>query len=301
MSSDLQHLLDMGFPQATAEEALQRTGYKSLDAAVDWIAENEKLADTAVDRDEKATALLEVQGYKCEDCQKTIQNAEELQMHSALTGHCNYTELSDKAALPTEEERKAQMEKLQHLIKQRRQMREEQDSRTELEREKMRRRQGKDLISAKAKFESDEMRRIAEQKTREKAEDKAYREKLRAEIAREREEKKLREVGSLPVAQPPPAKVEPAPPDSTSTSCRLQIRLPSGNPLKAEFGALEPLSAVALYISQKWPNATPGLDPTSIRLFTTFPKHEYDTDDLQKPLRELGLCPSAVLHAKIHY
>ncbi|VDP80936.1 unnamed protein product [Echinostoma caproni] len=259
MSSDLQYLLDMGFSQAIAEEALQRTGYKSLDAAVDC-------------------------------CQKCLQNDEELQLHSALTGHCNYTELNSKLAPLTEEERKAQVEKLQQLIKQRRQMREEQESRNELEREKMRRKQGKDIVSAKAKFESDEMRRIVEQRTREKAEDKAYREKLRAEIAREREERKLREQGNLPTPKPTPVPTEPTTTttiDNTSTSCRLQIRLPMGNPLKAEFGATEPLSAVALYISQRWPNTT-GVDPTMIHLFTTFPKHEYDTGELQKSLRELG-------------
>lgn len=82
--------------------------------------------------------------------------------------------------------------------------------------------------------------------------------------------------------------MEPVPSESTSASCRLQIRLPSGDPLKAEFGASEPLSAVALFVSQKWPNVAPGLDPISVRLFTTFPKHEYDTSDLLKSLRELG-------------
>ncbi|VDQ13717.1 unnamed protein product, partial [Trichobilharzia regenti] len=37
-------------------------------------------------------------------------------------------------------------------------------------------------------------------------------------------------------------------PKTNSTVCRLQIRLPSGQPIKAEFGANEPLSSVTLYI-----------------------------------------------------
>ncbi|CAH8494493.1 unnamed protein product [Dicrocoelium dendriticum] len=90
----------------------------------------------------------------------------------------------------------------------------------------------------------------------------------------------------------------PPPASSNATVCRLQLRLPTGPPLKAEFGASEPLSAVILYISQRWPDSPSGVDPASVCVFTTFPKKDYTEADLQTPLCELGLCPSAVLMAR---
>lgn len=52
--------------------------------------------------------------------------------------------------------------------------REELDRQRNLEDEKRRRQQGKTLISAKAKFQEDEIRRNAEQMKQERAQDRAY-------------------------------------------------------------------------------------------------------------------------------
>ncbi|CAH8501451.1 unnamed protein product [Heterobilharzia americana] len=169
--------------------------------------------------------------------------------------------------------------------------REEQEKQEELEREKQRRLQGRTIVSAKAKYEEDEMRRLVEQKKREKEEDRAYREKLKADIAREREEKRARELGLIPppVESNNPTPVPTSVPKSNSTVCRLQIRLPSGQSIKTEFSANELLSSVRLYISQNWPDSSTSIDPESIQLITSFPRRDFTDADMSKSLSDLSL------------
>ncbi|KAH8862026.1 UBX domain-containing protein 1-A [Schistosoma japonicum] len=158
---------------------------------MEWIIENDSgdEKEEALDGTGETKKIASALSYKCEDCNKCLRNDEDVQMHSARTGHVNYSESSDSVSPLTEDERKQQMEKLQELLRIKKVQREEQEKHEEFEREKKRRQQCKTLSSAKAKFEEDEIRRLIEQKKREKEEDRAYREKLKAEIAREQEEK----------------------------------------------------------------------------------------------------------------
>ncbi|CAH8523291.1 unnamed protein product [Heterobilharzia americana] len=293
MSSVLEQLVEMGFTQAKAEKAIRFSGNKGLEEAMEWIVENdsgdeEEEHNGKVRIEETVSTLL---SYKCEDCKKCLKNDEEVQMHSARTGHCNYAECPDSAKSLTEDERKQQMEKLQELLRIRKVQREEQEKQEELEREKQRRLQGRTIVSAKAKYEEDEMRRLVEQKKREKEEDRAYREKLKADIAREREEKRARELGLIPppVESNNPTPVPTSVPKSNSTVCRLQIRLPSGQSIKTEFSANELLSSVRLYISQNWPDSSTSIDPESIQLITSFPRRDFTDADMSKSLSDLSL------------
>ncbi|CAH8841265.1 unnamed protein product [Trichobilharzia szidati] len=301
MSSVLEQLIEMGFTQAKAEKAIKSSGNKGLEEAMEWIVENDSgdENDGPNGNGEAEKKSLTPRSYICEDCQKSLKSDEEVQLHSARTGHINYAESSDPVKPLTEEERKQQMEKLQELLRIKKAQREEQEKQEELERERQRRQQGKTLISAKEKFEEDEMRRLVEQKRREKEEDRAYREKLKADIAREREEKRARELGIFPTTVPlsssNPTPVPTSVPKTNSTVCRLQIRLPSGQPIKAEFGANEPLSSVTLYISQNWPDSTACIDPESIQLMTSFPRRDFTPEDMNKSLLDLDLCPSSVV------
>ncbi|KAA3675511.1 uncharacterized protein DEA37_0001597, partial [Paragonimus westermani] len=281
------------------EEALKCTGNKGLDAAMEWYTVhydvyflgllNIKRIMTRLKRRRKVMKTLINGNFYY--CSKSLRNEEEVQIHSARTGHVNYSESAEEVKPLTDEERKAQMEKLQDLLRQKKLQRDAQEKQEELEREKRRRKQGKDIVSAKAKFEEDEIRRMVEQKRREKEEDRAYRERLKADIARERAEKKMKDHGEDSQISPVPKPVlPPQPSKSDSTVCRLQIRLPSGPPMKAEFGPSEPLSAVILYISQRWPlNEVGSVDPSSVQVLTTFPKRDFGESDLQVPLSELGM------------
>ncbi|CAH8509139.1 unnamed protein product [Schistosoma intercalatum] len=298
MSSVLEQLMEMGFTQARAEKALKFSGNKGLEEAMEWIVENdsgdeEKEGINGTRENETTDLPL---SYKCDDCDKCLRNEDEVQVHSARTGHVNYSQCSDAVSSLTEDERREQMKKLQELLRAKKTQREEQERHEEIECEKKRRQQHKTLSSAKAKFEEDEVRRFVEQKKREKEEDRAYLEKLKAEIARDQEEKRARTASELPLIAPSNSTSLPtAVPKTNPTICRLHIRLPSGQSIKGEFGVNEPLSAVMLYVSQNWPNSSTFIDPQSIQLMTSFPKQEFTSEDRNRSLLDLGLCPSAVL------
>ncbi|CAH8510665.1 unnamed protein product [Schistosoma rodhaini] len=297
MSSVLEQLMEMGFTQAKAEKALKFSGNKGLEEAMEWIVDNDSGdEEKGINGTREAETTDLPLSYKCDDCDKCLRNEDEVQVHSARTGHVNYSQCSDAVSSLTEDERREQMEKLQELLRAKKSEREEQEKQEEIEREKKRRQQCKTLSSAKAKFEEDEIRRLVEQKKREKEEDRAYLAKLKAEIAQEQEEKRARKAGELLATTPSNSTSLPTTvPKTDPTICRLHIRFPSGQSIRGEFGVNEPLSAVALYVSQNWPNSSTFIDPQSIRLMTSFPKQEFTTEDINKSLLDLGLCPSAVI------
>ncbi|CAL8106479.1 unnamed protein product [Calicophoron daubneyi] len=314
MPSDLDSLIEMGFPKNLAEEALIHTNNRGLEAAMDWLFEHQGKGEDVdqasespaaegepktTEMDASAAPEKHAKSLKCVDCNKLLRNNDEVQLHSARTGHVNYSESADEIRPLTEEEKKLQLAKLQDLLRSKKQERLEHEREAELEREKQRRIQGKHIVSAKVLYEEEEMRRFVEEKKRQKEEDREYKARLKAEIARDREERKMRELGEVPTPTVPPPPYEPKPAQRpTSTACRLHIRLPDGSALTNEFGASEPLSAVILYISQHWPDC-PGIDTTQIQVLTNFPKHEFSDKDLQTSLAGLGLCPSSALIARV--
>jgi hypothetical protein len=90
-----------------------------------------------------------------------------------------------------------------------------------------------------------------------------------------------------------PATAAPAAPLKEYKECRLQIRLPDGSTLTHVFGATEALSAVRQYVEL---NRKDGALPSApFKFMTSFPKKEFSLMDMNKPLCELGLVPSAVL------
>ncbi|BHF58357.1 UBX domain-containing protein 1 [Sparganum proliferum] len=299
----------IGSPQAveSGEKALKATNYQGLQAALEWIVDNPPdengpakpsttegfrkafsslLGDLSADQELPLTALL-----KSED---------EIQVHSARTGHANFTESADTVKPLTKEEKQTQVKRIREYLEKKKIQRQEEERARQVEDEKRRREQ------------EEEMKRAAEQTRREKAEDKAYRERLRAEIARDREEKMAHAAvvnAAAPGTPLPPPLTSQLPaatpranaPTSSSrpTECRLQIRTPSGNLIVATFKPSEPLSAVVLHVSQRWPGAPPdGLDTREITLQTTFPTRKFGEEDLQRSLEDLGLCPSFVLMAQ---
>ncbi len=79
--------------------------------------------------------------------------------------------------------------------------------------------------------------------------------------------------------------------EKTPEFSRLQIRLPTGNPLIHTFGAGESLAAVRLYVQL---NRVDAPSSTPIRLQTNMPVKIFTEDDMQTPLQELGTVKSRV-------
>ncbi|XP_072776398.1 seipin isoform X3 [Taeniopygia guttata] len=101
-----------------------------------------------------------------------------------------------------------------------------------------------------------------------------------------------------PTQEPP--REPPAPREHEH--CRIQLRMPDGRALTQSFRAREPLAAVRLFVElQGGPGGLGGSGgvsggpPEPFSLRTAFPRRLFTEDDMEKPLQELGLVPSAVV------
>ncbi|CAB1337534.1 unnamed protein product [Coregonus sp. 'balchen'] len=127
------------------------------------------------------------------------------------------------------------------------------------------------------------------------------RQRVRDKIARDREERALKFGGgssstalTSPSAEGPPSSPPsqgPPPAKKDYNECRIQVRMLDGSALTSVFKAQEPLAAVRVYIQMNG-NAPEGQDFT---LLSPYPRRVYTELDMEKPLQELGLVPSAVL------
>ena len=73
------------------------------------------------------------------------------------------------------------------------------------------------------------------------------------------------------------------------TETRVQVRLPSRQPIVHTFGVKEQLAAVRLYVQM---NRTDG-GTGPVNLMTNFPKKVFTDEDYDNTLENLGLVPSA--------
>lgn len=203
----------------------------------------------------------------------------------------------------TEEERQEQTKRMLELVAQKQREREEREEREALERERQRRRQGQELTAARQRLQEDEMRRAAEERRREKAEELEARQRVREKIERDKAERAKKYGGNVG-SQPSPPATEPGPvPSSPSREpptkreydqCRIQVRLPDGTSLTQTFRAREQLAAVRLYVELHRGEELGGAqDP--VQLLSGFPRRAFSEADMERPLQELGLVPSAVL------
>lgn len=130
--------------------------------------------DTASDADAKS--------LRCADCQRLFKDQSEMEFHAAKTGHINFVESTEEKPPLTEAEKREQLLKLEEKLRLKRQEREEREKIDALEREKVRIRSGKDLGEARRKMEEEEMKKIVDQRKREKNDEKVARERVRAQI-----------------------------------------------------------------------------------------------------------------------
>uniref|UniRef100_V5HYQ9 Putative ubx domain protein 1 n=1 Tax=Ixodes ricinus TaxID=34613 RepID=V5HYQ9_IXORI len=230
---------------------------------------------------------------KCDECGKRFRTEAEVEFHAVKSGHQSFSESAEELKPLTEEEKLEQKKRLEEKIRLRRLEREEKEKKEALEREKMRRKMGQEISSTRQKIEEEEMRKLAEQRRREKMEDKLARQKILEQIERDKLARRQKfDMEPLPAttSQPsPPPQVEAAP-KKDYDQCKLQIRLTNGQTLTQTFNAHEELAAVRLYIEL---NRTDGELPFC--LMTNFPRKVFVEEDYVKPLSALGLVPSAVI------
>lgn len=308
MPSAVESLMEMGFSKEKAELAVSKTGSEDVGAIMDWILshEDELEALTTTNNTQEPSTVettsnensntedpsdLVAKSIKCEDCGKLFKNNDEVQFHAVKSGHENFTESTEEKTPLSEQEKEEQVAKIREKLKQRRLEREAREKQDELERERNRIKSGKEMLEAKKKYEDIEMKKILEQRKREKEEERMARQRVKEQIEQDKLARKAM-FGGSPVQE---KKEEPQVQQRVAktvnySEVKLQIRLTNGSLLTQTFGAKEPLSAVRLYIEVNRNDADGPFN-----LMTNFPKKVFQLEDYDKPLDALGLAPSAVL------
>ncbi|XP_030621671.1 UBX domain-containing protein 1 [Chanos chanos] len=287
----LDSLLEMGFDRNRAEKAVAYTGNQGIERAMDWLMEHENDPDI----DEPYVPPTENVLGSAAGEQSPSQPSESTELSAAEV------DLEEASKRPmTEEEKREQIKRLEELMRVKQEERRERERKDEVEREKQRRKQGQELLQIKQKLQDDEMKKLAEQRRREKMEDRMARQRVKEKIARDREERAQKfgggSSGTTASSPPsdaaplsPPGNQGPPPPKKDYDECRIQIRLLDGSALTTTFKAQEPLAAVRVYVQMN------GADGQDFNLLSPYPRRVYTDLDMEKPLRELGLVPSAVL------
>lgn len=212
--------------------------------------------------------------------------------------------VSEPVRVKTAEELEAEKKKLEEKIKERRLQREEEERQADIERERSRRQTGSQIVQLREKVEMEERVRLAEERKREKKEDAVHKQRILDEIRRDRERVRQKNAapgsdaaagaggGSVEVEKP----AAPAPQPKTMTdSCRLAIRLPDGSNLQQEFNSREPLAAVKLYVQLNRKDVDQEDASVGSFTFRLPPATMFSSDDMERPLVDLGLCPSSRL------
>ncbi|XP_069027879.1 UBX domain-containing protein 1 [Embiotoca jacksoni] len=293
----LESLLEMGFDRNRAEKAVANTGNQGIEQAMDWLVEHEN--DPDIDEPYVPPVGMVLGG----EAQSQSSTEQPTLADTAEGGDNDYIETEDGLKRPmTEEEKQEQVKRLEELMRVKQEERRERERAEEVEREKYRRRQGQELQQIRQKLQDDDMKKLADQRRKEKMEDKMARQRVKDKIARDREERAQKFGGGGPPSTA--ASFQPAPPSPSSPTSqgppptkkeydesRIQVRLLDGSTITTVFKAQEPLAAVRVYVQVNG-NTPEGQDFT---LLSPYPRHVYTELDMEKPLKELGLVPSAVL------
>lgn len=320
--SDIQTLMDMGFPKEKAERALEVTNHKGVEQAMEWLlahadeplppasgAGGDNPSAGGESAPESSSSTTEdtpvAKSLKCDECGKLFKSQEEVEFHAAKTQHGSFSESTEEKKPLTEEEKKAQLALLEDKMRRKRQEREENEKKEAMERERLRIKSGKDMLEAKRRMEEQEMKKLMDQRRREKLETQQARDRVRAQIESDRAARKAKDGGETTVVSPTSTTASPpvATPSSTTTptpkpatetksytTAKIALRMMDGSQLVQTFQAGEQLAAVRLFVQLKMESPD-----TSFGLMTNFPKRVFTDEEYDMPLDKLGLVPNAVL------
>ncbi|KAL6083520.1 hypothetical protein STEG23_031424 [Scotinomys teguina] len=166
----------------------------------------------------------------------------------------------------------------------------------EIKKEIERRKTGKEMLDYKRRQEEELTKRMLEERSREKAEDRAARERVRQQIALDRAERAARfakakeeEAAKAAALLAKQAEVKrEAPVRERSTVARIQFRLPDGSSFTNQFPSDALLEEARQFAAQ-----TVGNTYGNFSLATMFPRREFTKDDYKRKLLDLELAPSA--------
>jgi len=200
----------------------------------------------------------------------------------------------------TPEEKAKAAKELQERLDKARDIRIEKEKQEKIQKEKERREQGKAMGTMKESYEQMEMKRLAAQRKKEKAQAIKDKERVRQQIAEDKERRRLEaerakgETSAAAVGETSQLtqeiKAKVARPAATNT--RLQIRFPDNSRRVQIFEASDKLSVVASYAQRNG-----GFESESEfdLIFQDRPPKKFGSSDMDSTLEDLNLCPSAVI------
>ncbi|XP_062861695.1 UBX domain-containing protein 4 [Trichomycterus rosablanca] len=202
-------------------------------------------------------------------------------------------------ASQAEESLDAKVDRLTKKLEERQEQKRKGGEENQIKIEIDRRKQGKDMLDFKRKQEDEKTKRILEERNREKAEEKAARERVKQQIAQDRADRAARyaknqeeaEAAKAAALQARQAELEmkkEASRKEKSAIARIQFRLPDGSSLTNQFPSETKLQEARTFAAQEVGNRYGNFS-----LATMFPRHEFTGEDLEKTLLELELAPSA--------
>ena len=276
-------LKEMGFDEDKIERACNSTTCESLDQVMEWIIVESEKNLNSVNASTPAVPSHNSEASKCEADKPSNDDSGESSVK--------------KEVIKTPEEIEAERRRYEEKIKQRRIAREQEERQQEIEKEKSRRQTGSEISKFREQYETQEKIRIAQEIRREKLEKEAHKKAVLEQIKKDREAMKRENQSSQPstpsTSGSTPSKLVNT--GSSSTECRLAIRLPDGKSLIHTFTPNEQLAAVRLYIQLNRKDLVgPANTSQPIKLIMP-PNKVFTEDDMERTLLDLGLHPSARL------
>ena len=228
----------------------------------------------------------------CSSCKKKFSSLEQAELHAARTLHDDFVEAkieneseyeivpSEPVKILTEEQKEARLSELRAKLALKRAAREKEAKEAEV----LRKASTKELEQIRRELQAKEIKmRIEEDRENKKRQIEA--EKAKLTDVSDNVEKVL--IESVPMSQNP----------TTSTSARIQIKLPAPNPpLKLTFDS--PTTQTLKDLKERIKSECPSIKTSSFELMQTFPTRILGKDDDGTSLSELGLAPSASLILK---
>ena len=197
----LTEICEMGFDPLVTRKALM-AGAGNAEAAVQWVLDHEKDAHindpialvksntlgAAPTNDDAPVA----KSIKCVETGRLFRNMAEAQAYAERTGKSDFEECTEEKKPLTEEEKSAKIKELKQLAAVRRAEREGLEKIEDVDREKKRRETGATSIKTKEELERAKRTHELQKAKREKEFEKRERERLRAEIAKDKAERRAR-------------------------------------------------------------------------------------------------------------
>ncbi|RMJ26021.1 UBX domain protein [Aspergillus sp. HF37] len=309
-SSDLDQLMEMGFDQERAQLAVSKTG--GIEGALEWLEKNQdkpldeiKAASADQPEGEEGPALQpgeEARSLVCNECGKKFRSKAQAEFHASKSEHVDFAESTEEIAPLTEEQKQQRLQEMREKLAEKRSGQSVQEKEEKKRNEEIRRKGNKESQDIKEELARKQRLKDAEKQKKEKLGDIEANKRVRAKIAADKEERRLkaeREKAERGGQAPPP---EPAPapaaapttsgpvaskPASAYTETRLRFQTPQGNVMKT-LPVDTTLFEVASALSQD-----DGIEVQSFQ--QNFPRKVFHSEFFGETLKELGLVPSASL------